>query len=74
MGGEGGGGENPCLRVESEELRVEMWCVRFRGHFFIVRGRGGASPARGFAVMTILRIIRRGGIHAARRSHPDKAM
>ena len=33
MGGEGGGGENPCLRVESEELRVEMWCVRLRGHF-----------------------------------------
>ena len=45
MGGEGGGGENPCLRVESEELRVEMWCVRLRGHFFLVRGRGGASPA-----------------------------
>ena len=53
MGGEGGGGENPCLRVESEELRVEMWCVRLRGHFFIVRGRGGASPARGFAAATI---------------------
>ena len=35
------------------------------------RGRGGARPARGFAVMTILRVIRRGGIYAARRSCPD---
>ena len=54
-------------------LFLQAGCARFRGHFFIVRGRGGASPARGFAVMTILRVLRRGGIHAARRSHSDNA-
>ena len=31
-----------------------------------LRGRGGACPARGFAVITKLRVICRGGIYAAR--------
>ena len=49
------------------------------GHIFLYgnkkprRGRGGARPARSFVVMTILWVIRRGGIYAARCSHPDKS-
>ena len=38
-----------------------------------LRGRGGASPARGFAAMTILRVVRRHGYYAARCSHPGKS-
>ena len=44
-----------------------------RGNKNTPRGRGGASPARGFAAMTILRVIRRGGIYAARCSRTGNA-
>ena len=37
------------------------------------RGRGGAFPARDITITTIYRVICRGGIYAARRSHPDNA-
>ena len=36
--------------------------------------RGGARPARDFAVITILRVLRRGGIYAARCSRPGKSI
>ena len=36
--------------------------------------RGGACPARGFAAISILRVFRRGGIYAARCSHPGNAI
>ena len=41
-----------------------------RGNKNTPRGRGGACPARGFAVISILRVLRRGGIYAARCSRP----
>ena len=36
-----------------------------------LRGRGGVCPARGFTVITTLRVICRGGIYAARCRRPD---
>ena len=41
-----------------------------RTHSNKTRGRGGGCPARGFAVMAILRVTCRGGIYAARCSRP----
>ena len=38
-----------------------------------MHGRGGACPARGFTVTTTLRLVRRGGIYAARCSHTGNA-
>ena len=35
--------------------------------------RGGACPARGFAAIVILRVLRRHGYYAARRNHPANA-
>ena len=39
----------------------------------IAKLHGGVRPARDFAVITILRVLRRGGIYAARCSRPDKS-
>ena len=41
-----------------------------RTHSNETRGRGGVCPARSFMAMIILRVIRRGGIYAARCSRP----
>ena len=47
--------------------------LALRGNKKSLRGRGGACPARGLAVVTILRVLRRGGIYAARCSLPGKS-
>ena len=41
-----------------------------QGNKNMLRSRGGACPARDLTAMIILRVICRGGIYAARRSHP----
>ena len=45
-----------------------------RGNKITLRGRGGASPARGHMAARKSRVIRRGGIYAARDSRPDNAI
>ena len=44
-----------------------------RGNKKSLRGRGGASPARDITETAIYRVICRGGIYAARYSHPGNA-